>query len=133
MPARTRQSGGLRRRRTVKATVVHSIGALEGARMGAYLPDRSPWPDSFAGLRDQVATAIDRLSALSRAEVNGFLGRDLRFEAGSYKLNFLVEDFLLSFSQPNFYFHSTTAYDILRAQGVAVGKIDFLGKLRHRV
>ena len=38
--------------------------------------------------------------------------------------------FLLSFSQPNFYFHATTAYGILRAQGVKLGKRDFLGALR---
>lgn len=117
----------------VKATVVHSIGALEGARLGAYVPDRSPWPDSFAGLCDQVSSAIDRLSALDRAEVDGIMGRDLRFEVGSYKVTFVVEEFLLSFSQPNFYFHSATAYDILRAQGIAIGKIDYLGRMRHRV
>ena len=38
--------------------------------------------------------------------------------------------FLLSFSQPNFYFHATTAYDILRARGVPLGKRDFMGPLR---
>ena len=38
--------------------------------------------------------------------------------------------FLLSFSQPNFYFHATTAYAILRAKGVKLGKQDFLGQLR---
>jgi hypothetical protein len=40
---------------------------------------------------------------------------------------------LLSFSQPNFYFHSTTAYDILRWKGVQIGKRDFMGKLRTKM
>jgi len=43
---------------------------------------------------------------------------------------FTAEGFLLSFSLPNFYFHATTAYDILRAKGVPLGKGDFMGALR---
>ena len=39
-------------------------------------------------------------------------------------------NFVLSFSLPNFYFHATTAYDILRTKGVPLGKRDFLGRLR---
>ena len=46
------------------------------------------------------------------------------------KLPFEGHDFLLSFSVPNFYFHATTAYDILRAIGVPLGKQDFLGRIR---
>jgi hypothetical protein len=46
------------------------------------------------------------------------------------KLPFMAEGFLLSFSLPNFYFHATTAYDILRTKGVPLGKRDYLGKLR---
>jgi hypothetical protein len=49
---------------------------------------------------------------------------------GSDRLDFTAEEFLLSFSQPNFYFHAATAYDILRAQGLAIGKLDFLGQMR---
>jgi hypothetical protein len=41
-----------------------------------------------------------------------------------------AENFLLSFSQPNFFFHTTTAYAILRHLGVEVGKMDYLGRLR---
>jgi hypothetical protein len=59
-----------------------------------------------------------------------FTGRPMRFEIGEKRLDFTAEDFLLSFSQPNFYFHASMAYAILRAKGVPVGKIDYLGKLR---
>ena len=47
-------------------------------------------------------------------------------------MDFLAEDFLLSFAQPNFYFHAATAYDILRAHAVPLGKRDFNGRVRKR-
>ena len=62
--------------------------------------------------------------------VNQLVGRDMVFKLGERQLPFKAEDFLMSFSMPNFYFHSTTAYDLLRMVGVPVGKMDYLGKLR---
>lgn len=114
----------------VKSTVVHSVGAIEGVRRGLFAPDRSPFPDSFAALRQRVSEARATLEEIEPREINGFEGRDMRFEIGAYRLDFTAEDFLLSFSQPNFYFHATTAYDILRMKGLQIGKRDFLGTLR---
>ena len=57
-------------------------------------------------------------------------GRDVTFQFGDMKIPFVAEDFLLSFSLPNFYFHSSMAYGILRSKGVPLGKRDFLGRLR---
>jgi uncharacterized protein len=54
----------------------------------------------------------------------------MRFVRGEHRLDFTAENFLLSFSQPNFYFHAATSYDILRSKGVPIGKRDFTGKLR---
>jgi hypothetical protein len=51
---------------------------------------------------------------------------------GEHRIEFTAEDFLLSFSQPNFYFHATTAYDLLRLKGVGIGKPDFIGGIRRR-
>ena len=48
---------------------------------------------------------------------------------GSTKIPFTAQNFALSFSLPNFYFHATTAYDILRMKGVKLGKMDFLGAM----
>jgi hypothetical protein len=56
----------------------------------------------------------------------------MRFTFGDKHINFTAEDFLLSFSQPNFYFHATTTYDILRWKGISVGKRDFIGKVRTK-
>jgi hypothetical protein len=50
--------------------------------------------------------------------------------AGERQADFTAENFLLSFSQPNFYFHATTAYAILRWKGVPLGKRDYTGRLR---
>ena len=51
---------------------------------------------------------------------------------GERQLDFTVEDFLLSFALPNFYFHATTAYDILRMKGLALNKRDFMGAPRFK-
>ena len=54
------------------------------------------------------------------------------FFLGDHKLPFTTEGFLMSFSLPNFYFHATTAYDILRTNGVPLGKRDFMGRLKMK-
>jgi hypothetical protein len=56
----------------------------------------------------------------------------MAFVIGDYRREYDADQFLLSFSMPNFFFHVTTAYDLLRMKGVPVGKMDFLGKLRTR-
>lgn len=56
----------------------------------------------------------------------------MRFEFRERIMPFTAENFLLSFSLPNFFFHATTAYDILRHNGVAIGKRDFMGKPRMK-
>jgi hypothetical protein len=52
---------------------------------------------------------------------------------GDFKIPFVAEGFLMSFSLPNLYFHSATTYDILRMKGVPLGKRDFMGQLRMKV
>jgi hypothetical protein len=116
----------------VKSTAVHSIGAIEGVRRGVFSPDVTPPPESFAALKARIAESIAALEAIEAAEVDAFVGRDMRFVFGDRHLDFTAENFLLSFSQPNFYFHASTTYDILRWKGVPIGKRDFLGKTRRK-
>jgi uncharacterized protein len=116
----------------VKSTVVHSLGSIEGVRRGVFSPDMTPPPDSFAALKARIADGLGALAAIKPAEMDGFVGRDMRFSFGEHHIEFTAEDFLLSFSLPNFYFHATTAYAILRGKGVAIGKRDFMGKLRRK-
>ena len=116
----------------VKAVAEHSRGSIEGVRAGVYSPSLDPWPDNLAGLSAKLDDADAFLAALDPAEVDGFVGRDMRFEFKDRRMDFSAEHFLLSFAQPNFYFHAATAYDILRAQGLAIGKRDFMGMPRIR-
>lgn len=116
----------------VKSTAVHSLGAIEGVRKGVFSPDLVPPPEDFPTLKAQVTGALTALRAIEPDEVDRFLGREMRFEFRDLRIDFTAENFLLSFSQPNFFFHATTAYDILRWQGVTVGKRDFLGHMRIR-
>lgn len=116
--------------RQVRACAMHSQGALEGTFKGVFSPDLSPHPESFAGLRERLGEAATYLEGLEKSEVDELIGKQMRFEFGETKLPFTAENFLLSFSQPNFYFHTTTAYAILRHQGMQIGKMDYLGQMR---
>ena len=116
----------------VKSTAVHSLGAIEGVRRGVFSPDSTTPPQDFPALKTRVAETLLALEGIEPAEVDGFLGRDMRFAFGERHIDFTAEEFLLSFSQPNFYFHAATAYDILRWKGVPLGKRDFMGKLRMK-
>ncbi|PZU56759.1 MAG: DUF1993 domain-containing protein [Sphingobium sp.] len=115
----------------VKSVAVHSIGAIEGVRRGSFSPDNTTPPDSFEGLRARMAETRAALEALTEAELAAFEGQPMAFAFGEHRIPFTAVNFLLSFSQPNFYFHATTAYDILRSLGVPLGKRDFLGQQRR--
>jgi uncharacterized protein len=114
----------------VKSTAVHSLGAIEGVRRGTFSPDLTPPPETFPALKTRIAETLAALEKIEPAEIDAFIGREMRFVAGERRLEFTAENFLLSFSQPNFYFHATTTYDILRWKGVRIGKRDFTGRLR---
>ncbi|MGK2909609.1 MAG: DUF1993 domain-containing protein [Sphingobium sp.] len=114
----------------VKAATVHSIGAINGVHSGSFSPDRTPFPSSFEALKALVETALVGLQAIAPQDMEELVGRDMLFVLGERRMEFTVENFLLSFSQPNFYFHAATAYDILRSKGLSIGKRDFLGDIQ---
>ena len=117
----------------VRSMSDHSRGAIEGLREGVFRPKfGEPLPTSLAEMREKLDGAIAFLEGIDESELEGFAGQPMRFEIGEKRLDFTPENFLLSFSQPNFYFHATTAYAVLRAKGVPVGKIDYLGALRFQ-
>ena len=108
----------------------HSLGAIRGVQSGVFTPP-SPVPAlDFAGSAE-AGEASARGARSEADEVNGLAGKDMVFQMRDNKLR-SREGFLLSFSLPNFYFHATTAYDILRSKGVPLGKRDFLGRLRMK-
>ncbi|WP_271077266.1 DUF1993 domain-containing protein [Aurantiacibacter sp. MUD61] len=116
----------------VKSMVVHSVGAIEGVRKGSFSPDLEEYPVELEKMRLNLGAAENTLRALSKGEIDSFIGGETRFvfEQKGIDIPFASEDFLLSFSQPNFFFHATTAYAILRMKGLDVGKTDFMGRLR---
>lgn len=107
----------------------HSIGAIKGVEAGVFGPP-SMADESYEDLQQLVSDARGSLAAYSETDINGFEGKMMEFRMGSITMPFKAEDFLLTFSLPNFYFHATTTYDILRLQGVNLGKRDFLGRMR---
>ena len=110
----------------------HSAGAIDGVKAGAFSPPGERRPLNYAELQGLVGDARSKLAALSRDEVNALEGKDVTFAIGDFKMPFTAENFLMSFSLPNFYFHATTAYDILRSKGVPLGKRDFMGQMRMK-
>jgi hypothetical protein len=112
------------------SVVHHSLGAIHGAKTGLFQPPGPVPALDYAGFQKTVTEAREALEQIKPDEVNALEGKDLVFQIGDRKLPFTVENFLLSFSLPNFYFHATTAYDILRTKGVPLGKRDYLGRLR---
>jgi hypothetical protein len=116
----------------IKSTTVHSLGAIEGVRKGVFSPDTTAPPETFAALKARIAATLTALEKIDSAEIDGFLGRDVRFAFGNNYRDYTAEDFLLSFSLPNFYFHASTAYDILRWKGMPIGKRDYMGKTRTK-
>lgn len=114
----------------VKSTAVHSIGAIEALAKGVFSPDLTPPPASLAALKERIAGARTALDALTPGDLEAYEGRDMAFAFRDFRMSFTAENFLLSFSLPNFYFHAATVYDILRQQGLAIGKRDFMGQMR---
>jgi len=114
----------------VVAVAHHSRGAMAAARDCVFVPPTNRPDLDFAGLQALVTEARTELAALTPDAVNGMLGRDVVFKLGDRALPFTAEGFLMSFSLPNFFFHATTAYDILRHKGAPIGKRDFMGKLK---
>jgi hypothetical protein len=116
----------------VKSTLVHSVGALNALANGVFSPDLAPPPNTFAALKQRVASGLAALDAFAPNDINAFEGKDMAFSFKDFRLPFTAENFLMSFSLPNFYFHATTAYDILRHKGVVIGKRDYMGRMRTK-
>lgn len=113
---------------------IHSATAVTGAIAGEVLLDTRPAHNDFAGLRAQVNAAIATLRTITPEQLEEASGRDAAYVISpTRRMEFTAQNYLLSLAMPNFMFHATTAYDILRAQGLSIGKIDFLGALPLKV
>ncbi len=116
----------------VKSCYTHSLMAIEKAQAGEFGPNLDEPPRTFAGLKALIADTIAGLEALDPEAVNAMQGKDADFRFKTFHLPFTAENFLLSFAQPNFHFHTAMTYAILRMLGVEVGKFDYIGAMRRK-
>jgi uncharacterized protein len=99
------------------------------ARLAGVEPPK--WPDTestLAELQGRIQKCVDFLATLKPAQFEGAEIRPIELTTPVGKLNFTGKEFLLHWAIPNFYFHCTTAYNLMRHNGVPVGKLEFLGK-----
>jgi hypothetical protein len=92
------------------------------------------FPDTeatFPELKARIAKTLDFIGSVRPDQIDGSEGREIKLKVGppdrAEELVFNGQDYLLSFVLPNFFFHVTTAYVILRHNGLDIGKRDFLG------
>ncbi|MBO9650361.1 MAG: DUF1993 domain-containing protein [Variovorax sp.] len=83
---------------------------------------------TYEELQARVAKTIDYLGTVDRALIDGHEDREVIMKVRGNELKFTAQRYLLQFAFPNFFFHVTTAYDILRHSGVPLGKLDYLGR-----
>ena len=82
---------------------------------------------SLEELKARVVKTLDFIKTLDRAAIDGGASREITLPVGPNKARMQGANYLLHFALPNYYFHLTTAYDLLRYAGVDIGKRDFLG------
>jgi uncharacterized protein len=113
--------------RQVRAATDHAINGC-GRLAGAELPAFSNAEASFPELKERIARTIDFLKGIKPGQIDGSEGKEIKFTLPTgVTREFTGQSLLLNNSLPHFYFHCTTAYDILRHCGVELGKRDFMG------
>jgi len=93
---------------------------------GVTAPSMPDTEATYAELKERVAKTIDYVDTIKPEQINGGETRTIELPLPGRTMTFLAPDFLFQVSLPNFFFHVVTAYDILRNQGVPLGKMDYL-------
>jgi hypothetical protein len=95
---------------------------------GADIPKHEDTEQTFGDLKARIAKTVDFIESLKAERIDGTEDKEIVLAMRSGERRFKGMPYLLGFAYPNFYFHLTTAYNILRHNGVELGKLDFLGK-----
>ncbi len=112
--------------RQVQITCDQAKGGV--ARLaGVEVPTWEDKETTFADLKARISKTLDYIAGFSPEQIDGSEEREIVLQMRAGAMTFKGQAFLLGFSMPNFYFHMTTAYAILRHNGVDIGKRDFLG------
>jgi len=113
--------------RQVQLATDFSKGAA--ARLaGMEVPKYEDTERTFPELKARIDKTLAFLGGIGETALEGSEGRQITLRVGGGDMTFSGADYLLYFVLPNFYFHLTTAYDILRHNGVEIGKRDFVGR-----
>jgi len=94
---------------------------------GVEAPKFEDKESTFEELEQRIAKTLVFLESIQPAQVDGSESKEIQFSIGEWKFEFIGDQYLMTWIIPNFYFHITTAYNILRHNGVEVGKTDYLG------
>ncbi len=112
--------------RQVMIATDHAKGA--SARLsGTENPSFPDTETTLAELKARIAKTIAFIQTIPDAAFDGAETKTITVKAGPRELTFPGAQYLYGYAIPNFYFHMSTAYNILRSNGVEVGKVDFLG------
>ncbi|MCO3062294.1 DUF1993 family protein [Pseudomonas aeruginosa] len=99
-----------------------------GARLaGLEVPSYADTETTFDELQARIARTVEFLEGIREEQLDGAEERNVTLKVRGQEISFNGRDFLFGFALPNFFFHVTTAYAILRHNGVELGKMDFLG------
>jgi hypothetical protein len=112
--------------RQIEQVTVHACRAC-AELSGTTAPTFETSEMSFAVLKARIAKAIEFIKGIKPEQIDGTEDKLIVLKFGAHEMNFTGQPFLFNFSLPNFYFHATTAFAILRSIGVEIGKRDFLG------
>lgn len=103
-------------------------GVARIAGIEAQAPRFDDNEQTLAELRERIARTLAFIGSVQRESVDGQEDRDVVVPLRDRKLEFKARFFLLHWSLPNFFFHATTAYNLLRHNGIEIGKSDYLGR-----
>ena len=84
----------------------------------------------YHGAIKLLTETLAELNTIDAEAIAGAEGKAVLFKTSDFEIPFTSENFVLSFTLPNLYFHAATIYDMLRIKGVPLGKMDFLGNMK---
>lgn len=104
----------------------YGIARLASMEVPSYPDTETTFPELLA----RVQKTIDFVKTASAAQIDGTEGKDITLTIGGKDMKFTGQNYLFQFVLPNFYFHISIAYGILRECGLELGKSDYLGKIQ---
>lgn len=115
---------------TKQVQIMSDLAKLGGSKLsGTEAPKMPDTETGFAELQARLEATADYLRSITPAQIDGTEAKVIAMKLGGTEVSFTGQSFLLHFIMPNVYFHATTAYALLRHNGVELGKRDFIGAM----